>query len=113
MPRWTTNSSEVFHQATILDSLPTGIGHFTMRNGQTFDAHVAGFQSGNNAGQVLGASHPTSWQCYGDVTVTLLDGTKHVLDVQDIASVSDAWDRCKDAFVNAGIIRIVEFPNAG
>ena len=75
----------------------------TMVNGLVVEGALRSQQNGNE--EYNGQTH---W--YGSIDVDTLTGERLHIDVLDIQSAINVWDERKDAYEQAGLIRIVELP---
>lgn len=101
MPRWTQNQSDVFQIARINDSMPSeGIVEVTLHDGRSFVGRVAELNAGNNLAQGGGAY-------YAALNLQILSGETFEVDYLDIARIEGAWERYRDEFEKAGLIKVV------
>lgn len=105
MTRFTTTVAEVRHLSEITRAMPfSGIIQVALRNGTTTEGVIRGSSIGNNfQGGMLA---PTAFKA--DVTIQTLQGNWQTIDVLDIASVQNVWTDRRDAYVAAGLIKLVD-----
>lgn len=107
MARFTASHAELVHLASIQKELPiAGIMEAKLIDGRTFEGVIRRASFGNNAGE------GGIWRYYGEYEIQGIDGQHWVIDVLDISSANSAPPTRLDAYVAAGIIKIVDYPPA-
>ena len=109
MARLTSSTAEAHHLIEMHKQIPSwGIVEFNLKNGQTIEGLIMRSNAGNNAGSG-GNPWPTSY--YAEVTVQSVDGRTWLIDYLEVKSARDVSAGRIGDFENAGLVRIVDYPD--
>ena len=116
MARWATTPSEIRQIATVSEMLKDFqmiIRVHPLGGFRPIDGVLRSMNMGNNGGQTVGSwDRRGPWHYYGEVTIETITAQTMTIDFLDIASIQNIWDESVDDFERAGIIQVVDWPNA-